>query len=196
METIKTAIQEAAKTLQVLTQEAGTIQAIAQTIVDALKNKKKVVLFGNGGSASDAQHFAAELVGRYEAERQAFPAIALTANTSNLTAIGNDYGFDRVFARQVEALVESGDVVIGISTSGRSPNVLAAVTQAKAQGAKTVGLTGQAGGSLKPLVDICLCVPSTVTSHVQEGHITAIHAICRYIDVALAPALARQDLKT
>lgn len=191
---IKNTLQESVRTLEALSAQAETIGSIAQAMIEALKNKKKIVLFGNGGSASDAQHIAAEFVGRFEGDRPALPAIALTVNTSSLTAIGNDYGFDQIFSRQVEALVEPGDVVVGLSTSGRSPNVLAGITSARAKGAKTIGFTGKTGDKLKSLVDLCLCVPSTVTSHIQEGHIAAGHAICRLVDAALTPHLAR--LKT
>ncbi len=156
-------------------------------IVDAFRAGKKVLLLGNGGSASDAQHIAAEWVGRYRRERKALPAIALTANSSDLTAIGNDYGFDKVFARQVEAHGREGDVLLAISTSGNSPNVLEAIAVARERGLHTIGLTGRDGGKMLGSVDIPLVVPSTVTARIQESHITFCHALCEMVDTALFP---------
>jgi D-sedoheptulose 7-phosphate isomerase len=139
-------------------------------------------LFGNGGSAADAQHLAAELVGRYQHERRALPALALTANTSTLTAIGNDYSYERVFARQLEALGSPGDVAVGISTSGKSPNVLSAMRTAKEIPVTTVGMTGMQGGDLAGLADYCICVPSEQTPRIQEGHILIGHILCEVIE--------------
>jgi len=156
-------------------------------IVDAFRAGKKVLLLGNGGSASDAQHIAAEWVGRYRRERKALPAIALTANSSDLTAIGNDYGFDKVFARQVEAHGQEGDVLLAISTSGNSPNVLEAIAVARERGLHTIGLTGRDGGKMLGSVDIPLVVPSSVTARIQESHITFCHALCEMVDTALFP---------
>lgn len=186
---IEEGLNEAARVISGLKSEAKTISAIAEKMVQAYRNKKKIVLFGNGGSAADAQHIAAEFVGRYQAERPALPAIALTANTSNLTCIGNDYGFDRIFSRQVEALVQPGDVAVGISTSGKSPNVIAGLKKAKDLGAVTIAFTGASGGELKSLADVCLCVPSQITAHIQQGHITVGHIVCGLIDEALYPQL-------
>lgn len=155
----------------------ATIARVAKAIAEALKRGNKLVIFGNGGSAADSQHIACELVGRFRAERRGLPALSLATNTSCLTAIGNDYGFDVVFARQVEAVVRGGDVVIGISTSGRSRNVIEGVRAAKAMGALTVGLTGSAGDPLCAEVDICIKVPSTDTQRIQEAHITIGHII-------------------
>ncbi len=154
-------------------------------IIDAYKQHKKVLICGNGGSAADAQHMAGELVGRFKMERQALGAIALTTDSSILTAIGNDYGFDDIFSRQIEALVESGDVVIGISTTGNSPNVIKGLILAKEKGAVTIGLTGKDGGKLKDLVDVCIIVPSSNTPRIQEGHITIIHIICLLVEQSL-----------
>ena len=162
--------------------QSETIAGIAGVIAKAIRAGGKVLTFGNGGSAADAQHFAGELVGRYYFHRAALPAISLTVNTSNLTAIANDYSFDRVFARQVEALGSPGDVAVGISTSGRSPNVIAALREARGMGLATVGLTGERGGSMKADVDVCLAVPSSDTPRIQEAHIAAIHIICELVE--------------
>jgi D-sedoheptulose 7-phosphate isomerase len=140
---------------------------------------------GNGGSAADAQHFVAEIVGRFKLERRGLPAIALSTDTSILTAIGNDYGFDKVFSRQVEALASPGDLVIGISTSGNSPNVLLALQLARQAGCSTVGLLGKDGGSIKDVCDLALVVPTNDTPRVQEGHITIIHIVCDLLEKAL-----------
>jgi D-sedoheptulose 7-phosphate isomerase len=150
-----------------------------------LKLGNKLLICGNGGSAADSQHFAAEVVGRFEKERKGFSAIALTTDTSALTAIGNDYGFDKVFSRQVEALGQKGDIMIGISTSGNSKNVIEAVKVAKGLGIFTVGLLGKDGGQLKDLVDKAFIVRSNNTARIQEIHITFIHAICRVLDLYL-----------
>jgi len=150
-----------------------------------LKLGNKLLICGNGGSAADSQHFAAEVVGRFEKERKGFSAIALTTDTSALTAIGNDYGFDKVFSRQVEALGQKGDILIGISTSGNSKNVIEAVKVAKGLGIFTVGLLGKDGGQLKDLVDKAFIVRSINTARIQEVHITFIHAICRVLDLYL-----------
>jgi D-sedoheptulose 7-phosphate isomerase len=157
----------------------------AGAIAAALKGGGSVLVFGNGGSAADAQHFAAELVGRYEKERKAWPAIALTTDSSALTAIGNDYGFDRVFARQVEALGRKGDVAIGISTSGKSPNVLRALEAAKAGGLVTVALTGR-GGEAGPIASHHVAVQEDRTARVQEVHATLLHVICELVESELS----------
>jgi D-sedoheptulose 7-phosphate isomerase len=163
-------------------------ERLASEIVKALRAGKKLVIFGNGGSAADAQHFAAELVGRFEKERPGLPAIALTTDTSALTALANDYGYDAVFARQVQALVGPGDVVVGISTSGNSASVLKGVEAARKLKAWTAGMTGQTGGKLKAAVDCCLTAPSERTAHIQECHIALIHAICACVDEAFVTA--------
>jgi D-sedoheptulose 7-phosphate isomerase len=154
----------------------------AECVTASLRSGGKLILFGNGGSAGDAQHIAAELVGRFERERRALPAIALTANSSALTAIGNDYDYSKVFSRQVEAWAQPGDVVIGITTSGNSPNVLEGVAAAKSKGAKTIGLTGEKGGKLASKVDLCLKVPSSNTARIQESHIMIGHILCLLIE--------------
>jgi len=145
----------------------------------------KLLIMGNGGSAADAQHFSAEIIGRFKLERPALPAIALTTDSSILTAIGNDYGFDAVFSRQVEGLGRPGDVVFGISTSGNSPNVFAALSKARSLGCKTVALTGRDGGTLKTVADISIIVPSNDTPRIQEGHVTIIHIICDLLEKRL-----------
>lgn len=165
---------------------AEIVQAV-RTITDALANGNKVLVMGNGGSAADAQHLAAELVGRFLLERRALPAIALTTDSSILTAVGNDYGFDQVFSRQVEALARSGDVVIGISTSGKSANVRAALIAARAAGCRTVGLLGRDGGDIAGLVDLALVVPAQETPHIQEAHVAMIHILCDLIERELFP---------
>jgi len=158
------------------------IDEITRVIVNAYRENKKVILFGNGGSAADAQHLACELVSKFYLERKALASIALTTNTSELTAIANDYNFNRVFARQVEALVNPGDIVIGITTSGNSLNVIEGIKEAKLRGAVTIGFTGESGGKLKESVDYLLAVPSEDTPQIQESHIMIGHIICYLIE--------------
>jgi D-sedoheptulose 7-phosphate isomerase len=160
----------------------GPAVVAAQAIAEVLRGGGKLLVFGNGGSASDAQHMATELVGRFQKERAAMAAIALTADTSILTAVGNDYSFKQVFARQVEALGRPGDVALGISTSGESPNVVVALQAAKARGLKTIALTGRDGGSVGRVVDIHVNVPDPNTQRVQEVHQTLIHVMCEAIE--------------
>ena len=164
----------------------GEIEQVVRFIVAAYKAGGKVVLFGNGGSAADAQHLASELVGRFMLNRQALPAIALTTNTSTLTAVANDYGYEAVFSRQVEALVNEKDVVIAISTSGDSPSVIEAIKLAKVKGAKTIGLTGGDGGKLAGAANLALIVPSDSTPRIQEAHITIGHIVCELVERELA----------
>lgn len=166
----------------------AAISAAADALRQALGDGRTVLVCGNGGSAADAQHFAAELVGRFTRERRAWPVLALTTDSSALTAIGNDYGFDRVFARQIEAHGQPGDVLIGISTSGGSPNVLAAVETARARGLVTIGLTGRDGGALGRAVDVHLNVPSPSTARTQEVHITLLHVLCDLVERELVDA--------
>jgi D-sedoheptulose 7-phosphate isomerase len=160
----------------------GSTLLAAQVMSDALKAGKKLLVFGNGGSASDAQHMSAELVGRFQRERAAMAAIALTTDTSILTSIANDYSYKQVFARQVEALGQPGDVAFGISTSGESPNVVMALQVAKARGMKTIALTGRDGGSVGRAADIHVNVPDQSTARVQEVHRTLIHVMCEVIE--------------
>ncbi|MCP5070686.1 MAG: SIS domain-containing protein [bacterium] len=163
------------------------IARAAGWVAEAYRGGGKVILFGNGGSASDAQHIATEWTARLNRERPALPALALTANSSDLTAIGNDYGFDRVFARLVEAHGVAGDIAIAISTSGNSPNVLAAVDEAARRGMQTIGLLGKSGGKLAERVELPLVVPSQDTQRVQEAHIAILHAIAEVVDEILFP---------
>ncbi len=167
-------------------EEMDHILAQAEDMAERLKRGCKILVCGNGGSAADAQHLAAELSGRYVKERRALAGIALTVDTSALTAIGNDYGFDRVFARQVEALGRPGDLLVGISTSGNSPNVILAVEAAKALGMRTLALLGRDGGKLKALADDALVVPSSVTARIQEVHMMVYHFWCELLDAELA----------
>jgi D-sedoheptulose 7-phosphate isomerase len=166
----------------VLERNTSEIQMIAKTVGKALSSGHTVFWFGNGGSAADAQHLAAELVGRFRLSRKALPSIALTTDSSALTAISNDYGYSEVFVRQVEALVRRGDVVIGISTSGNSENVVKGLRSAKQLGAKTIALTGVAGGKVSRHANLHLAVPSDVTPHIQEAHIMIGHIICHLVE--------------
>jgi D-sedoheptulose 7-phosphate isomerase len=165
---------------------APLLARCADALVERLRAGGKVLIFGNGGSAADAQHFAAELLGRFARERAALPALALTTDTSALTAIGNDYGYDRVFARQLEAHGRSGDVAVGISTSGQSPNVVAALEVARSRGMLTMALTGRGGGKVAPLVDLLIDVPHTSTARIQEVHGIVIHILCELAEESLA----------
>ena len=162
--------------------EADHIVAQAADMAERLKRGCRILVCGNGGSAADAQHFAAELSGRYVKERRALAGIALTVDSSALTAIGNDYGFDRVFSRQVEALGRPGDLLVGISTSGNSPNVMLAVEAAKKLGMRTLALVGRDGGKLKAIADDALVVPSPVTARIQEVHLMIYHFWCEILD--------------
>jgi D-sedoheptulose 7-phosphate isomerase len=159
-----------------------TIVRLGALFAAALKNGNTIFFMGNGGSAADSQHLAAEFVGRFQKERRGLPAVALTTDTSILTAVGNDYGFDAVFARQVEALARAGDVVVGFSTSGNSPNVLKALQAAKDRGAIAVGLTGRSGGKMAAICDVCIKVPADVTARIQEAHILIGHIVCGLVD--------------
>lgn len=165
---------------------AGHIELAAKIIIDALKRGGKVITFGNGGSAADAQHIAAELVGRFQKNRKAFPAVALTTNTSILTSISNDYSFDLIFSRQLEALLDKNDVCIAISTSGNSSNVVEGIKTAKAAGAKVISLTGEDGGAMAPLSDISINVPSKITARIQESHIAIGHILCQMVEKELS----------
>lgn len=165
---------------------ADPIEQAARRLIECYRAGGKLLVMGNGGSAADAQHFAAELVGRYMRERPAYPAIALSADTSILTSVANDYGYQDIFRRQVEAHARAGDVVIGISTSGNSENVCRALALAKERGAMTIALGGGDGGRMKSLADIALIVPSKETPRIQEAHITIIHILCDVVEAALA----------
>lgn len=174
-------IQKGVELKQGLKQQADLIVAAAKDIAKALRSGGKILIFGNGGSAADAQHFAAELIGNYRGSDVSLPALALTTNASTLTAIANDYSYDEVFARQVKALCKSKDVVIAISSSGTSQNVIRGVISARKVGARTIALTGGSGGKLKARVDRSIIVPSTDTQRIQEAHIVIIHILCRLV---------------
>jgi len=170
---------------EILRNQIDQIVEIAQLMIECLKKGGKVIVFGNGGSASDSQHIAAELVGRFKKDRSALAGIALTTNTSILTSLANDYGYDVVFSRQVEALGKKNDVVLGISTSGKAKNVALGIKQAKKMGIKTVALSGGDGGDIVKLADVSLVVPSKITARIQEAHITIAHIICEMIEQEL-----------
>ncbi|HUX28657.1 MAG TPA: D-sedoheptulose 7-phosphate isomerase [Terracidiphilus sp.] len=178
------AIQEHLSVIQALAQQQPLLERIAAEMTRAVLTGRKVLWCGNGGSAADSQHLAAELMGRFRRERRALPSVALTTDTSILTAIGNDYGYDRVFARQVEALCVAGDVVVGLSTSGNSANVCSALETARRMGAFTVAFTGQGGGKLASIAEATLCVPSKDTARIQEGHTLCGHMLCDWIEIA------------
>jgi len=185
---IVTSIQESIKVKQALLEDKHLLNQIADVVkefVVALSHGHKILLFGNGGSAADAQHIAAEFVGRFQMERTPLPALALTVNTSALTGIGNDYAYENVFSRQIEALGSTSDVAVGISTSGKSPNVLKALAAAKARGLVTVALTGKFGDMLKEVSRYCLCVPSGETPRIQESHILIGHIISQITEMEL-----------
>jgi len=166
----------------VISSQLDPIQKTAEAVIATLRAGGKVILFGNGGSAADSQHIAAEMVGRFLKERKALPALALTTNTSLLTAIGNDYSFTQTFARQLDAMAEKKDVVIGISTSGKAANVIEAVDLANKKGMTTIALTGGDGGGLAKIAKISIIIPSKVTPRIQEAHITIGHIICQIVE--------------
>ena len=184
---VNSIIEESIKTEERLIRQSNTIGELGLLISDCINKGRKVFFFGNGGSAADAQHISAELVGKYQEKRKGLPSLALTTNTSVLTAIGNDFGYDLVFERQVESLVGSNDVVVGISTSGNSPNVINGIIAAKKIGAKTIGLTGENGGKLSEIAEITLKVPSQNTQRIQECHIMVGHIICDIVEKTLDP---------
>lgn len=154
-------------------------------ILECMKKGGKILIAGNGGSAADAQHFAAEIVGRFMLERKGYPAIALTTDTSILTAVGNDYGYDQVFSRQVEALGTKDDVFIGLSTSGNSKNVILAIEKAKKMGLKVIGMTGRDGGTMKNISDVCINMPYNESARIQEHHLMSYHLMCEFIEKEL-----------
>jgi D-sedoheptulose 7-phosphate isomerase len=186
VEKVLAALQESARAkIDVSPLEAGKIAEAAGMLADAFRRGNKAMLFGNGGSAADAQHIAAELVGKFGKVRAALPALALSVNTSVITSISNDVEYNAVFSRQVEALAARGDVVIGISTSGRSRSVLEGILAARARGARTIGMTGLSGEPLRKAVDLCLTAPSQKTPRIQEVHITMGHIICELVEEKL-----------
>ena len=167
----------------------GQIELIAQAaarMMQAIRAGHKIIWFGNGGSATQGQHMAGEFVGRFQHNRRSLPSISLTENMASVTAIGNDYAFEQIFSRQIEGLAQSGDIAIGLSTSGNSPNVLEGLRMAKKLNITTVGLTGQTAGQMIQLCDICICVPSKITARIQEVHLTIGHILCALVDEALS----------
>ena len=190
LDTIKSQLEASCLVKQQMLDNAAILQTIEEAVsrcITALKAGNKIILAGNGGSAADAQHIAAELVGRFETERPGLPAITLTTNSSTVTAVANDYEYNNIFRRQVQALGQRGDVFIGISTSGNSPNVIAAIEQCKTQGITVIGFAGETGGKMLELCDVCVRVPSRNTARIQESHITIGHILCSLIDSALTP---------
>ena len=187
---IRGEFDKALANMQALSADAGLHVQIEQAValcIDALRSGRKLLFCGNGGSAADAQHWAGELVSRFYYDRPGLAAIALTTDSSILTAIGNDYGYDYTFARQVEALGQGGDVLVAISTSGNSPNIIRAAEAARARGVAVVGFTGEGGGKLAPLSDICFRVPSTETPRIQEGHEFIGHLLCALVEAEMHP---------
>jgi len=182
---IRDEVAKSLATIQLLAEDeslTAIVEQVARTCCSALRAGKKILLAGNGGSAADAQHLAGELVSRLNFDRPGLPAFALTTDTSVLTAIGNDYGYEKLFARQLNAVGTAGDVFIAISTSGRSPNILRALEEGRRKALVTVGLTGKTGGDMPALCDYCICVPSSETPKIQEGHIILGHIICGLIE--------------
>lgn len=180
------AIREHQQTVERLLQLVPAIEAVGQAMTRCLRDGGKVLWMGNGGSAADSQHLAAELVGRFERERRGLASLALTTDSSVLTALGNDYGYELIFERQVEALCRPGDVLVGLSTSGNSPNVVAALQLGARLGAVTVGLSGRDGGRIAEVAVHCITVPSTRTARIQEAHILIGHLLCEQVETALA----------
>jgi D-sedoheptulose 7-phosphate isomerase len=185
LEAIRRALADAVAVQRGLDAQVDRIARAAALCWTALSADRRVLVFGNGGSAAEAQHFAAELSGRFGRERRALPALALTTDTSVLTAVGNDYGFERVFGRQVEAFGRPGDVAVGISTSGRSPNVVDGLRTARARGLTTIAVTGASAADLAPYADLVLDVAGPSTARIQEGHLTVLHVICDLVESAL-----------
>jgi D-sedoheptulose 7-phosphate isomerase len=186
-DTIAQQLLDSSKTLAATAKLAPELEKVGKALLACYKGGGKILTFGNGGSACDAQNFADELVGRFERNRPPLPAISLTVNTSDLTSIANDFGYENVFSRQLEAHARPGDIAVGISTSGNSPNVLKAIESAKKLGLTTVALTGATGGKLAPLVTHCIKVPSTTIARIQEAHITIIQIWCGIIESGMFP---------
>ncbi|MBI2104623.1 MAG: SIS domain-containing protein [Candidatus Omnitrophica bacterium] len=185
-DTIRASLRETARLLAEFPDaQTARVAKAASLMAEAVRSGRKVIWFGNGGSATQGQHMAAEFVGRFRKERRALPSISLTENMASVTAIGNDYAFERIFARQLEGLGQAGDAAVGLSTSGNSPNVLEGLRQAKALGLSAIGLTGGDGGRMEALCDVCICVPSTVTAHVQEAHLAIGHILCGLVEDAI-----------
>ena len=180
---IKNSLEQISQNFIKLQSKIDIIEKISQLWINALAQGKKVIFCGNGGSAADSQHLAAELMGRYKIDRDPMPAVSLTVDTSALTAIGNDYGYDKVFSRQLRGIGNAGDVLVGISTSGNSKNIIDAFAVAKEKGIKTIAFTGEHGGKMKEIADVCLNVPSNITNNIQEMHIACGHLICGIVEM-------------
>ena len=180
--TIKDYLTSVAQNFEELKQNSSAIENAASVVITALNNKNKIIFCGNGGSAADSQHLAAELMGRYKVDRSPLPAIAVTVDTSALTAIANDYGYDNVFSRQINGLGTQGDVLFALSTSGKSESILGAIKTAKNIGMKIISLTGSSINEMNDLSDVCINVPSKETNHIQEMHITIGHLICGLVE--------------
>ena len=180
-------LDESSRVIKAVSAQADAIALMGEALVACYKRGNKILTFGNGGSACDAQNFADELVGRYERNRPGLPALALTTNTGDLTSIGNDFGFEWVFERPLRAFAKPGDIAVAISTSGNSPNVLKAAAAAKELGLTVLGFSGETGGKLKPFCDHILCVPSKSVARIQEAHITVIQILCGIIESTLFP---------
>jgi len=185
-EKIEKVLRDTAALHEAMVDQAGAIEKAARLIAQALAAGRGLYVMGNGGSAADAQHIAGELVGRFELERRPLRCVSLSTDTSILTAVANDYGFEEIFVRQVRALVGKGDVVMGISTSGKSANVNRALEEARRLGAVTIGLTGRIGGAMRSVCDAIICVPSDSTPRIQEAHQTVIHIICGLVEQTVA----------
>ena len=191
LDTIKSSLNEGIDLRRQMLEQADQIQAAAEMWIGCLRQGGKILFAGNGGSAADAQHLAAELVGRFE-RNNGFPALALTVDTSCLTAVGNDFGFENVFSRQVLALGQVGDLLVGITTSGNSPNILSAFEAAHSKGIKTLALTGESGGKAENLANLCIRVPSVRTCRIQEIHLSLGHIWCELVERALPSPLATE----
>lgn len=178
-------IDQSIATKEKLKKQVPLFEKTADTITQSFLSGGKLILFGNGGSAGDAQHIAAEFIGKYGFQRRSLPAIALTTNTSSLTALGNDFGFEKIFSRQIEGLASINDVIIAISTSGNSANVIEAIKLAKKNKIKTIGMTGRSGGQMTPLIDLLIKVPSSNTQHIQESHIMIGHILVDLVESRL-----------
>lgn len=193
---LKSSISAHLEVISQIESQQTILESIAKSIANALCAGRKILWCGNGGSASDSQHLAAELVGRFRRERRGLPSISLTTDTSILTAVSNDFGFDTVFARQVEALGNPGDVLVGISTSGNSPNVLAALVTARSNGLVTVGFTGSSGGKIAGLADMTFCVSSSDTARVQEAHILVGHILCDWVELEWIQSTSKDRIES
>jgi D-sedoheptulose 7-phosphate isomerase len=184
-EEIETILAESARVIASIAGMRHELNQASELVSERIRAGNCLLAFGNGGSAAQAQHLTAELVGRFEEERRPIPALALTTDPSILTAVGNDYGFEEVFARQIHALARPGDVALAISTSGNSPNVLRALDAAREKNLRTIGLTGRKGGKMRERVDLCLCVPSDSTPRIQEAHLVISHILCHMVETSL-----------